>query len=46
MASGTNRPKVVIVGAGFGGLRAARSLRKLPVDVTLVMRATITPFNH
>ena len=36
MASGTNRPKVVIVGAGFGGLRAARSLRKLPVDVTLV----------
>jgi len=32
------RPKVVIVGAGFGGLEAARALRKAPVDVTLVDR--------
>ncbi len=31
-----NRPKVVIVGAGFGGLRAAHQLSRLPVDVTLV----------
>ena len=29
-------PKVVIIGAGFGGLRAARELRKLPVEVLLV----------
>ncbi|HWT66935.1 MAG TPA: NAD(P)/FAD-dependent oxidoreductase [Terracidiphilus sp.] len=32
------RPRVVIVGGGFGGLRAARSLANLPVDVTLIDR--------
>ncbi|HYT71712.1 MAG TPA: NAD(P)-binding protein, partial [Gemmatimonadales bacterium] len=32
------RPRVVIVGAGFGGLRAARALRKAPVDVVLLDR--------
>src|SRR3989454_7782004 len=32
------RPPVVIVGAGFGGLRAARALRKAPVDVVLLDR--------
>src|SRR6184192_4540886 len=32
------RPTVVIVGAGFGGLRAARALRKTPVDVVLLDR--------
>lgn len=32
------RPRVVIVGAGFGGLRVARGLRDAPVDVTLVDR--------
>ena len=31
-------PRVVIVGAGFGGLYAARSLRKAPVRVTLIDR--------
>ena len=30
------RPRVVIVGAGFGGLAAARALRRAPVDVTIV----------
>jgi NADH dehydrogenase len=30
--------RVVIVGGGFGGLRAARALRRLPVQVTLVDR--------
>src|ERR1700720_3055211 len=35
---GTRRPRVVIVGAGFGGLRAALSLRHLPVEVTVVDR--------
>src|SRR5262252_8521238 len=32
------RPSVVVVGAGFGGLRAARALRRAPVDVLLVDR--------
>jgi len=33
-----HRPQVVIIGAGFGGLAAARALAKAPVDVTLVDR--------
>jgi NADH dehydrogenase len=32
----SQRPHVVIVGSGFGGLNAAKALRKAPVDVTLV----------
>src|SRR3954454_11467357 len=32
----TGRPRVVIVGSGFGGLFAAQALRKAPVDVTLI----------
>jgi NADH:quinone reductase (non-electrogenic) len=32
------RPKVVILGAGFGGLYAARALEHAPVDVTVVDR--------
>ena len=36
--STTNRPRVVIVGGGFGGLTAARRLRKAPVDVLLIDR--------
>ena len=32
------RPRVVIVGAGFGGLHAALALRNLPVDVTVLDR--------
>lgn len=32
----TRRPHVVIVGAGFGGLAAARGLRTAEVDVTLI----------
>lgn len=31
-------PHVVVIGAGFGGLRAARGLRRLPVRVTLLDR--------
>jgi len=32
------RPRVVIVGAGFGGLAAARALARAPVDVIVVDR--------
>jgi NADH:ubiquinone reductase (H+-translocating) len=31
-----NRPRVVVVGAGFAGLRVARGLRGAPVDVTVL----------
>ena len=31
-----DRPQVVIVGAGFGGLNAAKRLEKEPVDVILI----------
>src|SRR5262244_1827747 len=31
-----HRPKVVIVGAGFGGIEAAKALVRAPVDVTIV----------
>jgi len=33
-----NRPHVVIIGGGFGGLSAARALRRAPVDITLIDR--------
>ncbi len=32
------RRRVVIIGGGFGGLYAARALKRAPVDVTLVDR--------
>ena len=32
------RPRVVIIGAGFAGIRAAQGLGKLPVDVTVIDR--------
>src|SRR3954471_11303117 len=34
------RPRVVIVGSGFGGLFAAQRLKKAPVDVTIVAKTT------
>jgi len=37
-ATGSRRPQVVVVGGGFGGIAAARALRSVPVDVTLVDR--------
>jgi NADH dehydrogenase len=36
--SGQSRPKVLIVGAGFGGLTAAQRIARLPVDVTVIDR--------
>jgi len=38
VADESRRPKVVIIGGGFGGLYAARVFRHEPVDVTLVDR--------
>jgi NADH dehydrogenase len=32
------RPHVVIIGGGFGGLSAARALKRAPVDITLIDR--------
>jgi NADH dehydrogenase len=37
-ASAPQRPRVVIVGAGFGGLSAAKALARAPVDVTIIDR--------
>src|SRR3954449_1650436 len=34
------RPRVVIVGSGFGGLFAAKRLAKAPVDITLIGKTT------
>lgn len=34
----STRPRVVIVGGGFGGLHAARGLAHAPVDITLIDR--------
>ncbi len=36
--SDTARPRIVIVGGGFGGLEAAKTLARLPVEITLVDR--------
>ena len=38
MGDAAGRPRVVIVGAGFGGLEAAKTLRDVGVDVTVVDR--------
>jgi len=34
----TNKPRVVIIGGGFGGLWAAKALANRPVEVTLIDR--------
>jgi NADH:ubiquinone reductase (H+-translocating) len=40
----TSRPRVVIIGAGFGGLNAARALGKAPVQVTVIDRKNFHTF--
>ena len=40
----SRRPRVVVVGAGFGGLAAARGLSRAPVDVLLVDRVNYHTF--
>jgi len=42
--SGSGRPRVVVLGAGFGGLAAVRELSRLPVDVVLVDRHNFSTF--
>jgi NADH dehydrogenase len=42
--SGDRKPVVVIIGAGFGGLTAARGLRDAEVDVIIVDRANYHTF--
>ncbi len=39
-----DKPRIVIVGAGFGGLNAARALAKAPVQITLVDRKNFHTF--
>jgi NADH dehydrogenase len=39
-----NRPRVAIIGAGFGGLTAARTLAKYPVRITLIDRQNFHTF--
>src|SRR5437868_9510433 len=38
LAGHGDRPRVVVVGAGFGGLEAARALAGSPVEVTVIDR--------
>ena len=44
MSDPDRRHQVVIVGGGFGGLQAVRSLRGAPVEVTLVDRRSFHLF--
>src|ERR1700733_6865907 len=42
--SSESRPRVVIVGAGFGGLNAAQELAKAPVQITVIDRKNYHTF--
>lgn len=39
MATVSSRPRVLIIGAGFGGLAASRRLARTPADITLIDRS-------
>ena len=39
-------PHVVIVGAGFGGLQAARALQDAPVRVTVIVLLVLASFTE
>ncbi|MEM7597421.1 MAG: NAD(P)/FAD-dependent oxidoreductase [Pseudomonadota bacterium] len=36
MSEEQNRPRIVIIGAGFGGLAAAKALKSAPVDIEII----------
>ena len=38
--TGTHRHRVVIIGSGFGGLNAAKALKRADADVTLIAKTT------
>ncbi|HWF03232.1 MAG TPA: FAD-dependent oxidoreductase, partial [Candidatus Angelobacter sp.] len=38
MTQSVNRPRVVVIGAGFAGINAAKALAKAPVDITVIDR--------
>ena len=38
MSSTSSKPRVLIIGCGFGGLEAARALHDAEVDITVVDR--------
>lgn len=40
----TERPRVVVIGGGFGGLAAVRGLKKAEVDITLIDRHAYNTF--
>jgi NADH:quinone reductase (non-electrogenic) len=40
----SDKPRVVIIGAGFGGLNAARALAKAPVRITVIDRKNFHTF--
>ena len=44
MGREAKRPRVVIVGGGFGGLAAAKALGKAPVEVILIDRTNHSVF--
>src|SRR5271168_5273836 len=39
-ATDTDRHKVVIIGSGFGGLTAAKALRRADVDIKMIAKTT------
>src|SRR5262245_19345074 len=43
-SSTSKRPRVLIIGGGFGGLSTAKALRKDPVDITLLDRTNFHLF--
>ena len=46
IANKGDRPRIVVVGAGFGGITAAKGLARFPVDIYLIDRNnyhTFTP---
>lgn len=44
MTSTSQRPRILIIGGGFGGLSAAKALRKSPVEITLLDRTNFHLF--